>query len=110
MRKLVIVVVFAVMSSLQAQSVSYWDGSSASIWTNGTGSKGMPYLIESAEHLAYLAQSVNANTTTHYDSVYFKLTTNINLRGFPWIPIGNENNKYFSGYFDGNNYSIDSLH
>jgi hypothetical protein len=111
MRKLLmIVVVFAVMSSLQAQSVSYWDGSSASIWTNGTGSKGMPYLIESAEHLAYLAQSVNANTTTHYDSVYFKLTTNINLRGFPWIPIGNDNAKYFSGYFDGNNYSIDSLH
>ena len=60
---------------LTAQNVSYWDGVSASIWTNGTGSKGMPYLIESAEHLAYLAQSVNANTTTHYDSVYFKLTT-----------------------------------
>ncbi|HON20402.1 MAG TPA: hypothetical protein PLW70_03610, partial [Bacteroidales bacterium] len=79
MRKLLmIVVVFVAMSSVQAQSVSYWDGVSASIWTNGTGSKGMPYLIESAEHLAYLAQSVNANTTTHYDSVYFKLTTNIN--------------------------------
>ncbi|HOF15527.1 MAG TPA: T9SS type A sorting domain-containing protein [Bacteroidales bacterium] len=110
MRKLLmIVVVFVAMSSVQAQSVSYWDGVSASIWTNGTGSKGMPYLIESAEHLAYLAQSVNANTTTHYDSVYFKLTTNINLRGFPWTPIGNANTKYFSGYFDGNNYSIDSL-
>ncbi|HOF15528.1 MAG TPA: T9SS type A sorting domain-containing protein [Bacteroidales bacterium] len=94
---------------LTAQNVSYWDGVSASIWTNGTGSKGMPYLIESAEHLAYLAQSVNANTTTHYDSVYFKLTTNINLRGFPWTPIGNANTKYFAGYFDGNNHTIDSL-
>ena len=61
-------------------NASVWDGSSSTIWTNGSGTETDPYLIESAEHLKYLAISVSNGTT--YEGMYFLQTVDIDLNCF----------------------------
>ena len=78
----------------QAQT-SVWDGS-RKLWTRGTGTESDPYLIESAEHLAFLSYMVGKAFDTQ--GVYFKLTTDIDLNGSEdnqWIPIGLSKNAYY---------------
>ncbi|MEG1752144.1 MAG: InlB B-repeat-containing protein, partial [Clostridia bacterium] len=70
----------------------------------GYGTQESPFLIDSAEKLAKVATNVNAGTNA---SSYYKLTNNINLSGKIWTPIGSGNP--FSGFFDGNGYSITGL-
>ena len=92
---------------------SIWNGT-AEPWTKGSGTRENPYLIESAENLAWLAQSVNqavnisidtvlntngdmqVDTTYHdvlaYQGIYFRQVIDIDLQrdyGFLWDPIGN---------------------
>ncbi|NLE63422.1 MAG: hypothetical protein GX612_06260, partial [Bacteroidales bacterium] len=105
---LFLVILFSRNNLLQAQT-SYWGGSSdISSWTNGNGTAGMPYLIESAANLAYLTQQVNNGI--NYTDTFFRLMTNVSLGSADWTPIGNSTSTYFSGNFDGNNFNIDSLH
>ena len=93
---------------------SYWDGKTVP-WTKGSGTNEDPYLIESAEHLAWLAKSVNEklnidyyyyedpmfDTIIYYDTTYydviayqdtcFLVVIDIDLQkdqGFLWNPIG----------------------
>ena len=87
--------------------VDEWDGTAVQ-WTQGTGTEADPYLIQSAEHLAKLAQNVNSGTT--YSGQYFKLTTDLNLKNILWIPIGKDTTNSFQGTFDGDNHFIDSLY
>jgi len=89
-----------------AQSdVSVWDGFAES-WTQGDGTENNPYLIENARQLAYIAEMVNAGVT-HYDSTYFRLTTNIQIDSiYQWQPIGFDYTHCFSGNFDGDNHII----
>lgn len=94
-------IVFAVMSFAQ---LSIWNGSS-DIWTKGTGTEASPYLIESAEQLAFISDMVNGGVTT-YENTYFKLMTNIDLNNLTWIPIGSSRTNCFKGYFDGNDKTI----
>ena len=63
-----------------------WDGS-AEIWTQGAGTESNPYLIESAENLAWISEMVNNGVTT-YEGVCFKLTTNLDMQNIAWVPIG----------------------
>ena len=88
---------------------STWDGSAAS-WTQGSGTSSSPYLIESAQNLAYLAEMVNGGVN-QYSGKYFKLTTNIDLNNLAWTPIGDYNttSAVFKGRFDGDNHSITKL-
>ena len=91
---------------------SVWTGN-AEPWTHGSGTSDDPYLIESAENLAWLAQSVNERKNTHigvidygddlffyydfydvhvYQDTCFKLVIDIDLRkgeSISWMPIGN---------------------
>ena len=88
---------------------SIWSGN-ATPWTHGQGSPDDPYLIESAENLAWLAKSVNerqdlevtydydGNPYYHfydlkaYQDTCFRLVIDIDLggnTGLLWIPIGN---------------------
>ena len=91
---------------------SYWNGK-AKPWTKGSGTSDDPYLIESAENLAWLAKSVNEKQdlvidTIHIGSSYycvyrffdidvyqdtcFRLVIDIDVNryeGLYWIPIGN---------------------
>lgn len=68
-----------------------------------------PYLIQSADDLAYLAKSVN--TGNAYAGMYFKQTANIDLSAHYWIPIGNGQSGWakFTGIYDGNNKEITGL-
>lgn len=87
--------------------ISKWDGS-AICWTKGDGSETHPYLIDSASHLAYLAQSVNAGRM--YADTFFRLSTHIDLDTLNWTPIGCSVSEFFAGHFDGDNHSIYHLY
>ena len=86
------------VSSMLFAQLSIWNGSS-DIWTKGAGTEASPYLIESAEQLAFISDMVNGGVTT-YENTYFKLMTNIDLGQSAWIPIS------FCGIIDGNNHTI----
>ncbi len=92
---------FAVVAFAQ---LSIWNGSS-DIWTKGAGTEASPYLIESAEQLAFISDMVNGGVTT-YENTYFILMTNIDLNNLAWIPIGSSVTNCFKGYFDGNDKTI----
>ncbi|MDR2384937.1 MAG: fibronectin type III domain-containing protein, partial [Tannerella sp.] len=121
--------ILAAIITVNAQ-VNVWDGSHEA-WTNGSGTKDDPYLIESAAHLAHLAYLVkrdmifvNTGWTTDEKNhtfgtgIYYKLTTDIDLNGLEWIPIGCRQNTaqywtyyvcHFGGHFDGNGHTVANL-
>ena len=92
-----------------------WDGSAASGFGGGSGTESDPYLIYTAEELAYLASRVNSGNS--YSGQYFKLMNDIDLAGKEWSPIGKSEYTtnftsapyVFSGNFDGNNHVISNL-
>ncbi|MCR4827691.1 MAG: T9SS type A sorting domain-containing protein [Bacteroidales bacterium] len=101
----VIVLTMLVVPTTTAQSVSIWDGTSE-IWTQGQGTESSPYLIENAQQLAYIAETVNGGVT-HYDNTYFKLTTSVYIDSTTsWEPIGLNGTYYFGGHFDGDNHLV----
>lgn len=87
----------------------------ASLSLAGGGVKDDPYLVSSAEDLAFISKSV-ANSTS-FSAVYFKQTRTIDLArdkegaevGFLWQPIGSDSDKSFKGHYDGNGYLIKNL-
>ncbi len=66
-----------VILPVAAEEADVWDGSVASGFAGGDGSEKNPYIIETAEQLAFLAQSVNAGEA--YEGKYFKLTSDLVL-------------------------------
>ena len=111
---------------------SIWTGHAAP-WTKGSGTSEDPYLIESAEHLAWLAKSVNERQSMHIETIYvggwgfpqesyyfedvyayqdtcFQLVIDINLKkedGLLWAPIGNRqhiNENNYAGPVNTTNY------
>ncbi|MBR6917823.1 MAG: hypothetical protein IKN38_06525 [Clostridia bacterium] len=72
----------------------------------GSGIVSDPYLIDDASDL--LAVSNNVKNGVNNDK-YYMLTASIDLSGISeWTPIGTDS-KPFSGYFDGNGFSISGL-
>ena len=95
MKKIYIVILLVLTGMMAVAQTSVWNGNRA-FWTKGTGTENDPYLLESAEHLAYFAYIVNKGYNT--TDLYFRLTTDIDLNGsedLPWIPIG-LGNRWFS--------------
>ena len=85
--------------------LSVWDGT-AEIWTHGSGTETDPYLIESAQNLAWISEMVNSGVT-EYTNTYFKLTTDIKIDStFLWQPAGFDGNHYFKGNFDGDSHIV----
>lgn len=76
-----------------------WDASD-----NKGSTEDKPYLIESAAHLKFLVEQVQAGEP--YLDKYFKLTTDIKVTADTWTPIGISSNKSFSGNFDGGGHTI----
>jgi len=84
----------------------------------GDGSKNNPFIIRTAEDLAWLAEQVNAGNTA-YNEKYYTLGNDINLTNYlspgnpgynggkGWIPIGTDNP--FEGHFNGANHLISGL-
>lgn len=96
-------------------SADVWDGTIATAFGGGTGSQSNPYLIYTAEQLAYLAKTTNAGT--NYSGKYFKLMNDLDLNNREWTPIGKgiltsdnyTSNYAFRGNFDGNYHVIYNL-
>ena len=106
----------AVLLTINAFALDVWDGT-ASPWTQGNGTSSNPYLIETAENLAYLAQKVNegyqAQGMAVFKYTYFLMTDDLDLNNINWTPIGNVDMNmqgfYFAGIFDGWYHNIDHL-
>jgi hypothetical protein len=111
--KKIITFIFSVMLAATSMAAP-WDGVTvASSYAGGTGTSADPYLIGTAEQLAYLSQQGATNT---YTGVHFKLTADIDLNSFPWTPIGGASTSttaptvVFRGIFDGNNHVINNIY
>lgn len=106
----------AMVLTCNLMAVSVWDGTSEP-WTNGSGSTEDPYLIETASHLAYLAEQVNEGYQAIGQAVFaetcFLLTDDLDLNQINWTPIGHVNTSlegyYFAGVFDGDFHEISNL-
>ena len=118
-----------VMTGIMAEAqTSIWNGS-RKLWTRGEGTESSPYLIESAENLAFFSYMVNLGFETQ--DMYFVLTTDIDLNGSedqPWVPIGLGSNYFyedgcervpdsysapnisFKGHFDGGGHKIYNIY
>lgn len=130
MKRLYILMMLLLTSVMVEAQTSVWDGS-RKLWTRGEGTENNPYLIESAENLAFLAYMVNKGFETQ--GLYFRLTTDIDLNGSedqPWIPIGLYDKGFdedgcdrgflnsvgfspktaFRGHFDGGNHVISNIY
>lgn len=102
-------------------SQDVWDGTIADSYASGSGTAKDPYLIETAEQLAKIADDTNnAEAPTR---IYYKLMADIYLNDISnwdswedkapensWIPIGNTREHYFIGNFNGNKYTIYGLY
>ena len=94
-----------------------WNGTVAEGFASGTGTKNDPYVIETPEQLAYLAQTVNGGTS--YSGRYFVLANNIYLNdtsdplwflnAAEWLSIGNSN-RSFNGKLNGNGHYISGVY
>ena len=89
-----------------AFAVVTWDGTTKTAWTEGEGTEADPFIISSPNHLAYLAQQVNAGNT--YAGNYFKQTEDFNLNSKTWTSIGTTSNK-FAGNYDGGEKKISNF-
>lgn len=73
------------------------------------------YSIDTAAELAWVAKQVNAGADD-FSGKTIKLTKDIDLDGYQWVPIGLGNNDQeeptdvFRGNFDGQGYTIKNMH
>lgn len=103
-----------------------WNGSAASSFESGEGTRENPYIIASANQLAYLANLVN-DGNSYYASCCYKLSSDIILNDTAdyeswdekppentWQPIGYSNSSddhsYFCGTFDGDDRTISGMY
>ena len=68
----------------------------------GSGSSTSPYIIDSAEDLAWMINNHGSALK------YFKQTKAINLSKYNWYPIGT-GDKPFKGVYDGQGFAIDNI-
>lgn len=94
-----IAALFVINPGLGRSAAAAWDGTAAAGFESGTGDSSDPYIIKTAEQLAFLAKQVNGGET--YQGKYFQLEADLDLSGSEWTPIGTETVP-FSGKFSGN--------
>lgn len=125
MKNIYLTIVLLAMSLGTMAQTSVWDGK-RELWTRGNGTEESPYLIESAQNLAFLSYMCACGFDTY--EMYFKLTTDIDLNGsedLPWQPIGGMMFTYietgcssksqtadnaFQGHFDGDGHRIYNIY
>lgn len=78
----------------------------AAVPQQGAGTATDPYLISTADELAWLAQEVNAGRGASYNAV---LCNDIDLKDKEWTPIGKNYSYVYKGTFDGGGYIISGL-
>ena len=109
MKKRVFAILIAAATLLCALSITAladdpWAASADTDWYNDNDTA---FEIDSAAKLAGLAELVNEGNT--FSGKTIKLTTNIDLAGKEWTPIGTAN-KPFQGTFDGGGKTISNLY
>lgn len=110
-----IAALFVINPGLGRSASAAWDGTATAGFESGTGDSSDPYIIKTAEQLAFLAKQVNGGET--YQGKYFQLEADLDLSGREWAPIGigeretggSTVTKPFAGTFDGNNHKISGL-
>ena len=83
-------------------------------YDGGSGTQEDPYQINSVDSLLTFASNVNDGSQGGYAGVSFKLTSDLDLSGVEWAPIGNMNDMethstLFLGSFDGDGHTISNL-
>lgn len=89
------------------EKADLWDGTSATSFESGDGTKDNPYVIKTAKEISYLRDQVNAGN--NFENVYIKLDSDIDLNNIEWVPIGKDSSHPFSGNFNGNGKKIYNL-
>ncbi|HQM01448.1 MAG TPA: lectin-like protein [Ruminococcus flavefaciens] len=75
---------------------------------SGTGTSDDPYCIGNAEDLICMAEMINDKLTNgHFKNCYYRQTSDINLSGTAFEPIGN--NTVFAGNYDGDHHIISGM-
>ncbi len=87
-------------------TITVWDGTVADSFAGGTGTASDPYLIEDGRQLALLAKMSNSGEHNDCRDLHFRIIRDIYLGGLEWTPIAMEQNRPFSGNFDGNGHFI----
>ena len=106
----VITLLFALATPTAWAQTGNWDTYKATAYASGSGTAADPYIIKTAEQLAYFAYMVK--NSTNYLGKYFQLGDNIDLSEHYWIPIGKatkDDNRNFRGVFDGKGYTISTM-
>ena len=80
---------------------------------SGSGTAADPYQIGNADQLIWFAAKVNGSTKKSTSSLCAKLTSDIDLTGKDWTPIGCYNSSsdyvYYGGTFDGTGHTVSGL-
>ena len=81
---------------------------------SGSGSAADPYQIGNADQLMWFAAKVNSSTKKSTSDLCAKLTSDIDLTGKEWTPIGQATNTYsdyvaYGGTFDGVGHTVSGL-
>ncbi len=94
--------------NLNAQAVFNWIDYAQPV-TSGDGSRANPFLIETPEHLAFVAAETKENR--NFNGLYLKITQDIDLSGKEWTPIGSlvSAGTLFSGTLDGGKHVIKNM-
>ncbi|MGM9643081.1 MAG: GLUG motif-containing protein, partial [Eubacteriales bacterium] len=113
-KSLSIALILAMLLTLVSVTASAaWDGTTVSASLEGEGTQDSPYLVQTAEDLAFLAKSVNEGNT--YEGKYIVQTADIDLGGKEWTPIGHqkingaETDAPFSGVYSGLGHTVSGL-
>lgn len=96
----------AAASAEESASADVWDGSVGQGFESGDGTGKAPYIIKTAEQLAFFANSVNGGES--YRDKRVELHADIDLNKLEWIPIGTEENP-FAGTFMGRSHVVRGL-
>lgn len=78
----------------------------AAVTPQGAGTATEPYLIRTADELAWLAQEVNAGRGASCNAV---LCNDIDLKNEEWTPIGKNSSYAYKDTFDGAGYTVKGL-
>ena len=105
-------------SNMALAQTGDWLNFKASGYDSGSGTKDDPYIIKTAEQLAYFASDVraknNADGSGSADmTAYVELGADIDLSAHYWQPIGyslkDAKPKGFSGHFNGKGYTVKNM-
>ena len=86
----------------------------ASAEPSGSGTAANPYQIGNADQLMWFAAKINSSTKKSTSDLCAKLTSDIDLTGKDWMPIGQATNTYsdyvaYGGTFDGGGHMVSGL-